>query len=89
MTTTDNQPVSEWDAVMKPLSNSRLWAAIRSEALRVIAVDREEMGDFESGISSSDVNHTIFGYAKRVDPGLRHHPDAFAHALLAWMEDGR
>lgn len=51
---------------MKPLANSGRWADLRDAAVQCIIRDREEAGfGQEDGISSSDVNHTIFGCATR------------------------
>jgi hypothetical protein len=90
MTTTDQpQSVSEWDAVMKPLVVSRHWPALRAQAERNIVRDMIDMAgpDHGMGISSSDINHTIFGAARFVDVSLRSHHDAFAHAALAFLEE--
>jgi hypothetical protein len=92
MTTTDNapqNPVSEWDQVMKPLAATPLWPSLRDQASRILVARLHEMGDFDSGISGSDINHTIYGMARFVDSSLRADPGAFAHAVLAWMEDER
>jgi hypothetical protein len=62
MTTT--QPT--WDEVMAPMRDTSLWPYIRQAAETILVNTMHDMGDHESGISSSDINHTVFGYAKEV-----------------------
>jgi hypothetical protein len=52
-----------WDAVMAPLAESSLWPYIRNAASDILA---HRMAGTGCGISSSDVNHTVFGVAKFV-----------------------
>jgi hypothetical protein len=53
-----------WDAVMAPLAESALWIDIRQAASRALVADLHAAGDYDSGISSSDINHRIFGAAR-------------------------
>lgn len=50
----------EWDDVMKPLFESPLWQMLRRAATESIERQMAEEEDHFSGISSSDINHTIF-----------------------------
>ena len=81
--TVERKPMSEWDATMKPLARGGLWPAIRGAAARRIEADR---GDPDQGISSSDINHTIYAATKRVDPALHRRSERFAWAVLHELE---
>jgi hypothetical protein len=59
-----NRPT--WDEVIRPLSHDPLWPWIRQAASQVLEARLHEAGDYESGIGSSDINHTIFGIASWV-----------------------
>lgn len=72
--------VPTWEEAMKPLSESELWPVIRREASRVIESRMRETGDTESGISGSDINHTIYGYAKREN--YKWPKEVYAEAVL-------
>lgn len=56
-----------WAEVMSPLSDSAVWPFIRNAASTLLENQLHSYGDFESGISSSDINHTIFGVASWVE----------------------
>ena len=57
--------VENWDAIMRSPEIQASWSQLRPLASQVISRQRQEMGDYDSGISSSDVNHTIFEAAQR------------------------
>jgi len=64
------KPASHWDLkwedVMYPLRDSALMPYIR-KAGEILAVNHlHEVGDYDSGLSSSDINHTIYAIAKQV-----------------------
>jgi hypothetical protein len=68
MTTTDpftDRPT--WGEVIDPLADSPLWVHIRRAASIVLEHRLHNAGDFDSGISSSDINHTVFGVASWLD----------------------
>lgn len=75
--------VPTWEEAMTPLSESELWPVIRRQASRVIEAQMHEMGDTESGISGSDVNHTIYSYAKREN--FKWQKEVYAYAVLKAM----
>jgi len=75
MTTTNPQPISNpdpfvnrpsWEEVIDPLADSPLWPFIRKAATLVLEARLHDAGDYDSGISSSDINHTIFAVASWV-----------------------
>ena len=68
-----SNPTPTWDDVMRPLADADgLWPFIRTCAETILVNDMHDAGDFDSGISSSDINHTVFGYARQVflDPSI-------------------
>jgi hypothetical protein len=59
------------------------WYEVRSLAARLIEADHEAMGCEDCGISSSDINHTVYGYALPLyRNGLRGRPLVAATANL-------
>lgn len=63
-----------WADVMAEFQNVSLeeWLMVRSAAVRYIESDLHAAGIYDGGISSSDVNHTVFGFAERLfRDGLR------------------
>lgn len=56
--------MTDWYEVMEPLTNSQLWPVFRKLAERSILADMGEDSGF--GISTSDINHTVFTYAEVV-----------------------
>lgn len=85
-------PRPSWDAVMKPLSESGLWPFIRRAATMVLTHRLHEMGDYDSGISSSDINHTVFGTAQiayanpATPPGDSSYPQKVLTLLMDELE---
>jgi hypothetical protein len=73
-----------WDEVMKPLGQSPLWPYIRQAASIVLEHRMHAMGDFDSGISSSDINHTIFGVAASY-ADVDREADDYPGKVLTWL----
>jgi hypothetical protein len=87
--TTNSQPT--WKEVMEPLAqNEGLWPYIRTCAETILINSMHDMGDFDSGISSSDLNHTVFGYARQVfmDPSLCPGSDYAGRVLRFMVNNG-
>jgi hypothetical protein len=82
MATTDTP---SWDEVMRPLGDSPLWPYIRKAATILIEHQLHEVGDFDSGISSSDINHTVFGVARPLRE--RFSAEEFARKVLIRLVD--
>jgi hypothetical protein len=83
MTTTNpfiNRPT--WEEVIDPLADSPLWVHIRQAASIVLEHLLHNMGDFDSGISSSDINHTVFGTASWLDRSSPTYPGDVLTALV-------
>ena|SRR5215831_1605893 len=60
-------PQPTWAEVMNPIAQAEgLWPFIRQCAETILVNSMHDMGDYDSGISSSDINHTVFGYARQV-----------------------
>lgn len=66
--------VDDWDAVMNG-TYSIPWPEIRQRAAMSLTLDYENRGDYESGISSSDINHTAYAEMKSVGEGGEPFPD--------------
>lgn len=80
-------PLDSWEAVMAPLAAGPLWTFIRQAASHALENDLHDAGDFDSGISSSDINHRVFSVARYVfeDPWTdaeRSYPAAVLTALV-------
>lgn len=78
-----------WDDVMKPLEDSPKWRAIRDAAMKSIErLDRVMSDEDEAifGITSSDVNHTVYGAASWLwrRYGRQATPDEVLHLLREW-----
>lgn len=94
MTTTETHVVNpdpfhtEWEAVMAPLRDNPLWHPVRQAATACIERDLISMcgPDHGQGISSSDINHTIFAVARRVNAPLRQWPALYAKAIVEALE---
>lgn len=74
-----------WEEVMKPLADSPLWLHIRQAGGKLCEKHLHEMGDFDSGIGSSDINHTIFGFASWAVPNRESH--TYPSRVLAGLLD--
>jgi hypothetical protein len=55
---------AEWDLIMQSPEMKAAYPHLRQMASRLLSLEIEERGDGD-GISSSDINHTIYGYAVR------------------------
>jgi hypothetical protein len=78
-------PRPTWEEVIHPLADSSLWPWIRKAATILLENRLHADGDFDSGISSSDINHTVFGVASWVD---RDAPDYAGRVLTALVHEG-
>jgi hypothetical protein len=56
--------IDNWDAIMHSPELDAVWPQIRSLTSQLLSAQIESRGG-EDGISSSDINHTVFGYAQR------------------------
>jgi hypothetical protein len=71
-----------WEEVIDPLATSPLWPYIRKAACLVLEDRLHSFGDYESGISSSDINHTVFGMAQWMDRTSETYPGDVLAALV-------
>jgi len=77
-----SNPRPTWEEVINPLADSTLWPFIRRAASLILEKRYEGTG---FGISSSDVNHTVFGIAAWID---RDAPDYPGKVLTALVHEG-
>ncbi len=54
--------LDDWDTIMQSREMKAVWPQIRQLASELLSAQHEGSGN---GISSSDINHTVFGYAQR------------------------
>jgi hypothetical protein len=85
MTTTNPRPT--WAEVMDPLADSPLWVHIRRAGSMLCEVHLHQLNDYDSGISSSDVNHVIFGMASWLDRSSPSYPGDVLTALVHRIGD--
>jgi hypothetical protein len=92
MTTTEINPFINrptWGEVIDPLADSPLWVHIRQAASIVLENRLHAEGDYDSGISSSDINHTVFGVASWVDRNSATYPGDVLTRLVHEGYEGR
>jgi hypothetical protein len=82
---TIQQATTEWQQVMGPLRDTPLWPQIRQLAVKLIEQDYERLEEVREqgviyGITSSDVNHTVFGVARHINQV--EHPNSYDAAVL-------
>jgi hypothetical protein len=82
-----NRP--SWAEVIDPLADSPLWVHIRQAASIVLENRLHAMGDFDSGISGSDINHTVFGVASWCDRSSATYPGDVLTCLVHEGYEGR
>ena len=72
----------EWWKIMGPLGNSPLWPRIRNAASAAIVRDMGEDSGF--GISSSDINHTVYAEGRAV---FARYGNVNPFIVVAWLEE--
>ena len=70
-------PRPTWEEIIDPLADSALWPQIRTAASKLLSLELEGTG---FGISSSDVNHQVFGVAAWIERG-----DGYAGRVLSHL----
>ena len=65
--------VENWDAIMQSPELKAVWPQVRNLASEIASARMPKGDDGEAiyGLSSSDINHTVFGYAQRYWNGSR------------------
>jgi len=78
--------VENWDAIMQSPELKAVWPQVRSLASQVITSRMGEDSGF--GISSSDINHTVFGFAQRHWNGTTLNVGALIHEMMDEADQG-
>jgi hypothetical protein len=82
-TSTRRTAIDNWDAIMQSPELKAVWSQVRSLASQVISAHQPQDEDGAIyGISSSDINHTVFSYAQRHWNGTTLNVGGLIHDLM-------